>query len=129
MGAGGPLEDTVAEKVQEATGVVLAEAEELVEIVVDAKDRLEPEDAPTDPAVEPLIEQHGVIVRVCDQDDNVVSDIIKVRLIGPSKPVRDAEELVRARFVQGKATASVLQAVDQVQGMDKEMSADFARDL
>merc|ERR1711972_1196663 len=97
---------------QAAAEAVIVEAQELIEVSIDAKDELEPEDAASDAAVAPLVDQYGVIIRVSDQDDNSVSDIMKVRVVGPAEPAEDAATLLRARFVQGKATTAVLQTRD-----------------
>lgn len=127
--SGGELDREVAEKVEAAAEAVIVEAQKLVELVVDGRDEYEPEDAPSDPAVAPFVDQYGVIVRVSDQDDNVVSDIIKIRLVGPADATNDVASILRARFVEGKSTAAVLQSLGQVQGMPAQTAGDFANDL
>lgn len=126
---GGPLEGELADRVEIAAAKVIEEAQKLVEVVVNAKDEYEPEDAASDSAVAPLVDQYGVIVRVCDQDDNAVEEFIKVRLVGPAEPTKDAATLLHARFVDGKSTASVLQTPDLVQSMPASTAGDLAGDL
>lgn len=126
---GGAIDSESVDRVQAAAEAVIAEAQKLTELVVDAKDEYEPEDAGTDTAVAPFVDQYGVIVRVSDQDDNAVSDIIKIRVVGPTDPANDVATLLRARFVENKSTAAVLQAPEQVQGMPAGTAGDFANDL
>merc|ERR1712087_398502 len=102
----GALDDETAGRVQEAAEAVIGEAEKLVELVVEGKDEYEPEDAASDAAVSPFVDQYGVIVRVSDQDDNAISDTIKVRVVGPAEAAKDVVALLRARFVEGKVTAA-----------------------
>lgn len=125
----GQLAGEAATRAQAAAEAVIAEAGELAELTVDAKDDLEPEDSVSDPALAPLVDQYGVIVRVADQDDNAVEQFMKVRVIGPPQPAQDAVALLRARFVDGKSTGSLLQAIGQVQAMPEAMARDFRCDV
>eukprot|EP00927_Polykrikos_kofoidii_P080571 TRINITY_DN77465_c0_g1_i1.p1 TRINITY_DN77465_c0_g1~~TRINITY_DN77465_c0_g1_i1.p1 ORF type:complete len:419 (-),score=83.26 TRINITY_DN77465_c0_g1_i1:80-1336(-) len=119
----------VESRVEAIAEAVVAEGTKLTEIIVEAKDELEPEDAPSDLAVIPLVDQYGVIVRVSDQDDNAVQEFMKIRVIGPLDPAQDAVTLLRAKFVDGKSTGSLLQAKGQVQAMTATMANDFRVDL
>lgn len=126
---GGSFSDEAAERLASSANTVIAEASTLAELSIDARDDLEPESAPSDPAVAPFVDQHGVIIRVADQDDNAVSETMTVRVVGPPEASHDVVALLRARFVEGKVTATVLQTLDQVQSMTSEMAKDFAGDL
>merc|ERR1711972_419576 len=113
----GPLEGELAEKAQSVADTVIREAHELVEIEIDAKNELDPEDAPTHSAILPFADQHGIVVRADDPDDNDDSNITKLRFIGLAEAADDVAALLRARFVEGKSVASVLQVHGQVQAM------------
>lgn len=126
---GSSLSEEAAEKAQAAAEAAVDEAEKLSELSLNARCDLEPEDAVSDPAVAPLVDQYGVIVRVADEDDNAVNETVAVRVIGPSAPAKDAVEMLSARFVKGKQTGSVLQVIGQVQAMAAGMAADFAKDV
>mmetsp|Transcript_43410 Transcript_43410/g.92985 ORF Transcript_43410/g.92985 Transcript_43410/m.92985 type:complete len:431 (-) Transcript_43410:82-1374(-) len=126
----GPFSNEAASlEARRAAEEVIREANELVELHIDALDTLEPEEAPTDPSVLPLVDQYGLLVRVADQDDNAISEYMKIRLFGPSSACSDAAELLKARFVDGKATASILQLPKQMQSLPGEHLKDFEGDL
>ena len=59
-----------------------------------------------DPAVFPLIYSHGVLVHV----PRPLEGRIPVKIVGPPKAAKDAADMLEARFIKGKSTASVLQA-------------------
>eukprot|EP00405_Crypthecodinium_cohnii_P036043 CAMPEP_0206536324 /NCGR_PEP_ID=MMETSP0325_2-20121206/6684_1 /ASSEMBLY_ACC=CAM_ASM_000347 /TAXON_ID=2866 /ORGANISM="Crypthecodinium cohnii, Strain Seligo" /LENGTH=613 /DNA_ID=CAMNT_0054033519 /DNA_START=18 /DNA_END=1859 /DNA_ORIENTATION=+ len=99
--------------------------EEVVELEVETRPETEPENAHHDKALAPLVDQHGVLLWVPKPED----DVVKVKVTGPTEPARDAALLIKARYSQGKFTASVLQVSGQVQGMIEEMAADFANDI
>eukprot|EP00429_Kryptoperidinium_foliaceum_P024960 CAMPEP_0176148152 /NCGR_PEP_ID=MMETSP0120_2-20121206/75540_1 /TAXON_ID=160619 /ORGANISM="Kryptoperidinium foliaceum, Strain CCMP 1326" /LENGTH=409 /DNA_ID=CAMNT_0017484813 /DNA_START=20 /DNA_END=1246 /DNA_ORIENTATION=- len=121
--------EDAAHRVKAAVDDVLSQAKELVEVKVEARDELEPEEAPSDLAVLPFVDQYGVIVRVCDQDDNAVSETITVRLFGPPGPTEDCAAALRARFVEGLATSILLQPLGEVQDMEEQKAKDYAGDL
>jgi len=127
--SGAALAGPAAGAARAAAEEVLQEAMGLVEIKVEALDALEPEEAASDLGVAPLVDQYGVMVQVCDQDDNALSEFITVRLFGPPDGARDAADLLAARFVHAKATASILQVPGEVQAMPSEHAADFAGDV
>jgi len=126
---GKSLTADAADDAQAAAMAVVAEAKKISELSLRARCELEPEDAVSDPAVAPLVDQYGVIVRVADEDDNAVVETVAVRVIGPSAPAQDAVAMLSARFIKGKKTASVLQVIGQVQAMPAGMAGDFANDV
>lgn len=127
--SGGRISVEAAGRLQAVVDGVIEEVEALVERKVDALDELEPEEAGSDAAVAPFIDQYGVMLRVCDQDDNAVCATITIRLFGPPLAVEDVAALLTARFIDGKATASVLQVPEEVQSMPSEFADDFSNDL
>jgi len=126
---GSSLQGEAADKAQVAAEGVIDDAEKLSELSLNARCELEPEDAISDGAVAPLVDQYGVIIRVADEDDNAVSETVAVRVIGPTAPAKDAVEMLSARFIKGKKTASILQVIGQVQAMTTGMAKDFANDV
>jgi len=126
---GGPLEGGASHAATGAVEAVIAEADKLAEIIVDAKDEFEPEDAPSHGAVQPLVEQYGVMVRVTDPGENEVTTVMHVRVTGPRDAAEDTAAVLRQVFVQGQATATVLQAPGQVQAMPPSMASQFKSDL
>mmetsp|Transcript_14892 Transcript_14892/g.42259 ORF Transcript_14892/g.42259 Transcript_14892/m.42259 type:complete len:616 (-) Transcript_14892:117-1964(-) len=124
--ATGPaLTGAKATAVREAIEIALAEAKELVELNIDVPIANEPENIIYDPAIRALTEQHGVIVRMQEAEE----ESRPVRVWGPAEPARDAAMLVEARWVKGKSTTGLLQAPGQVQAMPEAMANDFAGDL
>lgn len=127
--AGGPFAEDVAAQLETKAKDTVSEAFKLAELKVDAMDEFEPENSVDDAAVIPFVEQHGVILRVCDQDDNALCDTITIRVVGPAIPAADAAAVLTARYIDAKVTACVLQVMNQVQNMTAEMTKDFAGDL
>eukprot|EP00929_Paragymnodinium_shiwhaense_P026121 TRINITY_DN15595_c0_g2_i1.p1 TRINITY_DN15595_c0_g2~~TRINITY_DN15595_c0_g2_i1.p1 ORF type:complete len:535 (+),score=119.95 TRINITY_DN15595_c0_g2_i1:85-1689(+) len=124
-GRGRYLSGAVAERAKAAVDTALAEAKKLDELILDAKIELEPENAKFDTSVNPLIYQHGLLVFANRPEDGR----IPIKITGPTGPVADAIHLLEAKYVKGRFTASVLQAVGQLQGMSGSMALDFERDL
>merc|ERR1712048_1120325 len=67
------------------------------------------------------------VVHVGEQDES--SDNTKLRILGGQEPASDVAAMLRARFVEGKSIAVVLQVPGQVQGMSASMTSDFNADL
>eukprot|EP00971_Amphidinium_carterae_P327256 6458487-Amphidinium_carterae.1 len=122
---GKKLRAEVVQNVMDRVQAILGMAQELVELAVDAQPEHEPENAAYDPAVGPFVDQYGVLVRVPRPENGVVS----IRITGPAEPARDVAALLEARYKNGVQTASVMQVVGQVQGMQGQMKTDFDNDL
>lgn len=114
-----------AESVQEEVRSAIKEAQELVEIIVNAGVEHDTDYARYDPSVSPLVDRYGVLVHVPRPEDGC----IPIKVTGPSEAARDAAALLEAGYVKGKFTASVLQLAGQVQGMEETMAGDFENDL
>jgi len=125
-GRGKVLGGAQAELAKKAAEEAIAEARECVELIVEAKPEFCPEEhVRYDPAVFPLIYSHGVLVHV----PRPLEGRVPVKIVGPPKVAKDAADMLEARFIKGKSTASVLQAPGQVQNMDESMLAEFQGDL
>lgn len=103
----------------------IEQARGLAELEVEARLDTDADNAHYDQAVLPLVQQYGVLVWVPQPEDGA----IKLRVVGPTEPAKDAALLLEARYAKGKFTASVLQVAGQVQLMCAEMAADFTNDL
>lgn len=113
------------QRAREEAEAAIAEARLLIELVVDCKLDLEAENAAQEISISPLVDQYGVLIRVNRPENGVVP----VKVVGPADAARDAAEILEAKYVKGKATATVLQLPGQVQGMEGNMKQDFQNDV
>jgi len=121
----GGLTGEAAKKIKAEVEKCIKEGTELVELEVEGQLDTDPSNANWDMAVNPLVDQYGVLLRIPLPEDGVV----KLRLVGPEEPCRDAALLLEARYAKKKFTASILQAPGQVQAMTEDQAADFAGDM
>jgi len=122
---GKPIVGAVAQKLRAAAETAITQAQELIELVVDALIEHEPDGAMYDRAVAPLVDQYGVKIWVPRPEGGTVP----IKIVGPDEPARACAALFEARYVKGKFTASVLQVPGQVQSMAGEMSSDYENDI
>jgi len=120
LGAGG-----VPEQLRAAVEALVAEAEGLAELAVDAPLPPSAEAEALEAPVLALVEQHGLLVRAQQRRGAAA----QLRVIGPPEAARDAAAILWARLAQGKSTALVLQVPGQLQSMPSQMSGDFEADL
>jgi len=125
LASGAPLGGDVAERARVAAEAAAEEARALLELTVEVPSELGPEAGDFEAAVAPLAEQYGLLLRALEPRDGIVP----LHVLGPPDPARGAAAILWARFVHGKATATVLQAPGRVQAMSRQMTADFERDL
>lgn len=123
--AKGKLTGDAANKVRAVVDEVIQAAHVLVELEVEALLETDPMNANFDKAVAPLVDQYGVLLHIPLPEDGVV----KLKLVGPEEPTRDAALLLEARYAKKKFTASILQASGQVQAMNEEMRGDWDGDM
>lgn len=125
---GGSALDDASEEREACTELIegiVGDAQALVELSVDAKGEHEPTNERIALALGPLMDQHGVLAKALKPED----DVVPILVLGPPEAARDAAAILWAHFVQGKATAAIIQVKGRIQAMSELMSKDFDKDL